>query len=42
MLNLVMEKGASKDHDGSRSSVTWPRTGTPTRFIQRSGLDFGL
>ena len=24
MLNLVVEKGASKDHDQSRLSITWP------------------
>ena len=40
LLNLVVEKGASKDHDRSRSSITWPRTGTPTGFVQRSILDF--
>ena len=42
MLNLVVEKGASKDRDRSGSSITRPRTGTPTRFVQRSTLDFGL
>ena len=42
MLNLVVEKRASKDHDQSRSSITWPRTSTPTRFMQRSILDFDL
>ena len=42
ILNLVVEKGASKDRDQSGSSITRPRTGTPTRFVQRSRLDFGL
>ena len=42
MLNLVVEKGASKDRDRSRSSITRPRTGTPTGFVQRFRLDFGL
>ena len=42
MLNLVMEKGASKDHDQSGSSITWPRMGTPRGFVQRYRLDFGL
>ena len=42
MLNLVVEKGASKDHDQSGSSITWPRTSTPTRFVQISRLNFGL
>ena len=42
MLNLVVEKGASKDHDRSGSSIAWPRKGTPTGFEQRSRLDFGL
>ena len=42
MLNLVLEKGASKDRDRSESSITPPRTGTPTGFVQRSRLDFGL
>ena len=42
MLNLVLEKGASKNCDRSGSSITWPRTGTPTRFVKRSILDFGL
>ena len=41
MLNLV-EKGASKDHDQNGFSITRLRTGTPTRFVQRSRLDFGL
>ena len=35
MLNLVVEKGTSKDRDRSGSS-------TPTGFMQRSRLDFGL
>ena len=42
MLNLVLEKGASKDHDWSKLSITWPRTHTLLRFVQRSRLDFGL
>ena len=42
MLNLVVEKGASKDRDQSGSSITRPWTGTPTGFVQRSRLDFGL
>ena len=42
MLNLVVEKGASKDHDRSGSSITQPGMGTPTGFVQRSRLDFGL
>ena len=42
MLNLVVVKGASKDRDQSKLSITLPRTSTPTRFVQRSKLDFGL
>ena len=42
MLNLVVEKGASKDRDRSGSSITQLRTGTPTGFVQRSRLDFSL
>ena len=42
MFNLVVEKGASKDHDQSRSSITWPRTSTPTGFVKRSRFGFGL
>ena len=42
MLNLVVEKGASKDRDRSGLSITWPRMGTPTGFMQRVGLGFGL
>ena len=42
MLNLVVEKGASKDHDRSRSSITRPRMGRPTGFVQRYRLYFGL
>ena len=42
MLNLVVEKRASKDHDQSRSSITRPKTGTPMVFVQISKLDFGL
>ena len=42
MLNLVVEKGASKDCDQSGSSITRPRMGTPTGFVQGSRLDFGL
>ena len=42
MLNLVVEKRASKDHDRSESSITRPKRGTLTRFVQRFRLDFGL
>ena len=42
MLNLVVEKGGSKDHDRSGSSITRPRMGTRMGFVQRSRLDFGL
>ena len=42
ILNLVVEKGANKDRDWSGSSITRPRMGTPTGFVQRSRLDFGL
>ena len=42
MHNLVVEKGASKDRDRSKLSITRPRTGTPMGFVQRSILDFGL
>ena len=42
MLKLVVEKGASKDRDRSRSSITRPRTGTLIGFVQRCRLDFGL
>ena len=42
MLNLVLEKRARKDHDRSGSSIIQPRTRTPTGFVQRSRLDFGL
>ena len=42
MLNIVVKKGASKDRDQSRSSITLPGTGTPMGFVQRSRLDFGL
>ena len=34
MLDLVMEKGASKDHDQSKSSIAWPRMGTPTSLCK--------
>ena len=40
--NLVVEKGASKDHDQSGSSITRPKKGTPIGFVQRSRLNFGL
>ena len=33
MLNLVVEKGARKDHDQSGSSITRPKTSTPTGFV---------
>ena len=42
MLNLVVEKGSSKDYDQRGSSFTEPRTSTPTRFVEISRLDFGL
>ena len=42
MLNLVVEKGESKDCNQSGSSITRPRTSTPLGFVQRFGLDFGL
>ena len=42
MLNFVVEKGANKDRDRSGSSITRPRTGTPTGFVQISRLDFGM
>ena len=42
MLNLVVEKGASKDRDQSGLSITRPRRGTPTGYVQRSRLDFCL
>ena len=42
MLNLIVEKGASKDHDWSGSSITRPRADIPVGFVQRSRLDFGL
>ena len=42
MLNLKVEKGSSKYHDLSGSSITRSRTGTLTGFVKRFGLDFGL
>ena len=42
MLNLVVEKEASKDRDWSGSSITRPKTSISTGFVQRSRLDFGL
>ena len=42
MLNLVVEEGANKYRDRSGLSITRPRMGTPTGFVQRSRLDFGL
>ena len=42
MLNLEVEKGASKDLDRSGLSITQLRTGTPMGFVQISILDFGL
>ena len=42
MLNLVVEKGANKDHDRSGSSITRPKTSTLMGFVERSRLDFGL
>ena len=42
MLNLVVEKGASKDNDRSGLTIIRPRTGTPVGFVQRPRFDFGL
>ena len=42
MLNLVVEKRLRKDRDQSGLSIIRPRMGTPTGFVQRSRLDFGL
>ena len=42
MVNLLVEKGASKDRDRSRSKITWFGMGTPTGFVKRSRLDFDL
>ena len=42
MLNLVVEKGASKDRDQSGLNITRHKTGTPIGFVQRYRLDFGL
>ena len=42
MLNLVVEKEASKDHDRSGSSITRLRMSIATGFLQISRLDFGL
>ena len=42
MLSPVVEKGASKDRDQSGLRITQPKTDTPTGFVQRFGLDFGL
>ena len=42
MFKLVVEKGARKNRDQCRSSITRPRMGTPTGYVQRSRLDFGL
>ena len=33
MLNLVMQKGAPKDHDRSRLGSTESRTGKPMGFV---------
>ena len=35
-------EGSKKDYDQNGLSITQPRTGTPTGFVQRSRLDFGL
>ena len=42
MVSLVVEKGASKDRDRIRLSITRLRTSTPTGFVQRIGFDIGL
>ena len=42
MLNLVVEKGASKDCDRSGLSIIHPSTDTPIGVVQRFGLDFSL
>ena len=42
MLNLVVQKGATKDHDRRGLSITPSRTGKPMGYVQRFGLDFGL
>ena len=42
MLNLVVEKGASKDHDRSGSNITQLRMGTQIEYVQRFGLNLGL
>ena len=33
MFNLVVEKGASKDRNQSRLSITWLRMGIPTYVV---------
>ena len=33
MLNLVVEKGANKDYDGSGLSITRPRMGTSMGLV---------
>ena len=40
VLNLVLEKGTSRDCEWSGSSITHLKMGTPTGFVQRSRLDF--
>ena len=42
MLNLVVGKGGSKNHDQSGSNITSPRMDIPMGFVQRSRLDFDL
>ena len=42
MLNLLVKKGASKDHDRGGSSITRPTTSTPIGFEQIFGLDFDV
>ena len=42
ILNLIVEKGASKDHDRSKLIITRLRTGTPMGFVQRSWIEFWL
>ena len=38
ILNLAIQKEASKDRDWSSLSITWPRTGMPTVFVMGQTL----
>ena len=42
MLNLSIKNEASEDRDQSGSSISWPSTSMPTRFVRQFGLDVGL